>query len=522
MELSSFSEEESREKTTDEIRSVAAAAKDSLLPSKSKHLYEETYNAYRKWCCNKKIKSTCEDSILAYFNSDLSRYKSSSLWSKYSMLRSTINLREGIDISKFPSVIPFLKRKGEGYKPKKSLILTREHIDEFLIKANTKEHLFNKVILIFGVAGACRRQELVTLSTTCVQDCETHFLVKLEDTKTKAERSFIIIPANAGANMEVIKRHGGWRSSTVAEGYIEDSENTKINIAQKILGETGPAELSPCSNISTEYLEKSNSNVLKGNNEVGGMNICGNIIPKNTYLVMNENFYQYMSAPCVKLHPNYYCPFDNLVYGVKNQDCIIELLQLRSSYTSCQQIPIQISQNIIQQIDGSNYIGVFPNNIKHQMTCGRTEFTTIKGDFLITVPLGCQFRTNNNIYINEEATSTGQPMLLPEIRIPPKASVNTVPTISTKNVQLDRIHEPHSEQSAIKQLDPDVYLPKSTINSNYPIIPAYAIFIVIGFYLTYKFLQQRRRRVAQRDTQSAPEAPDPKAPQASPRSFFTP
>ncbi|KAJ8910244.1 hypothetical protein NQ315_002568 [Exocentrus adspersus] len=353
MELSSFSEEESREETTDEIRSVAAAAKDSLLPSKSKHLYEETYNAYRKWCCNKKIKSTCEDSILAYFNSDLSRYKSSSLWSKYSMLRSTINLREGIDISKFPSVIPFLKRKGEGYKPKKSLILTREHICEFLIKADTKEHLFNKVILILGVAGACRRQELVTLSTTCVQDCGTHFLVKLEDTKTKAERSFIITPedtvpfdlpglrtidffvnyikekctvqpvgihkigsvpslvakflhlenfssytghcvrrssatllANAGANMEVIKRHGGWRSSTVAEGYIEDCENTKINIAQKILGETAPAELSPCSSISTEYLEKSNSNVLKGNNEVGGMNICG-----NSNCVININHY---------------------------------------------------------------------------------------------------------------------------------------------------------------------------------------------------------------------------------------
>ncbi|KAJ8909639.1 hypothetical protein NQ315_015331 [Exocentrus adspersus] len=343
MELSSFSEEESREETTDEIRSVAAAAKDSLLPSKSKHLYDETYNAYRKWCCNKKIKSTCEDSILAYFNSDLSRYKSSSLWSKYSMLRSTINLREGIDISKFPSVIPFLKRKGEGYKPKKSLILTREHIDEFFIKADTKEHLFNK----------------------SPQYLQASRIVKLEDTKTKAERSFIITPgkfenvntlelvrrysalrptrtthnrffvnyikekctvqpvgihkigsvssmvakflhlenfssytghcfrrssatllANAGANMEVIKRHGGWRSSTVAEGYIEDCENTKINIAQKILGETAPVESSPYSSISTEYLEKSNSNVLKGNNEVGGMNICG-----NSNCVININHY---------------------------------------------------------------------------------------------------------------------------------------------------------------------------------------------------------------------------------------
>ncbi|XP_064213494.1 uncharacterized protein LOC135266508 [Tribolium castaneum] len=286
-----------KEETCSEISNIAADAKDSLLPSKSKHLYEETYNAYRKWRSNKKIDTICEDTILAYFSSELSRYKSSSLWSKYSMLRSTINLRERIDISKFPSVIPYLKRKGEGYKPKKSLILSKDHIDEFFRKADTKEHLFNKVVLIFGVAGACRRQELVTLTTTCVQDCKTHFLIKLEDTKTKVDQCFIItagklenvnllelvrrymeirptktphnrffinytkekctiqpvgihkigghcfrrssasLLANAGATMERIKRHGGWRSTTVAEGYIEECENTKIKVANLILGE---------------------------------------------------------------------------------------------------------------------------------------------------------------------------------------------------------------------------------------------------------------------------------------------
>lgn len=132
----------------EEITNIAAAAKDSLLPAKSRHVYEETYCAYRKWCTRNDIKTTCEDSILAYFNSDLARYKSSSLWSKYSMLRSTINLREGIDISKLPSVIPFLKRNGKGYKPKKLLILAKNHIDEFLIKADNKEHLFNKVRML--------------------------------------------------------------------------------------------------------------------------------------------------------------------------------------------------------------------------------------------------------------------------------------------------------------------------------------------------------------------------------------
>lgn len=35
--------------------------------------------------------------------------------------------------------------------------------------------------------------------------------------------------------MTTLKRHGGWKSSTVAEGYVEDSINNKINLSNKIL-----------------------------------------------------------------------------------------------------------------------------------------------------------------------------------------------------------------------------------------------------------------------------------------------
>lgn len=34
--------------------------------------------------------------------------------------------------------------------------------------------------------------------------------------------------------MTSIKRHGGWKSTSVAEGYIEDSLNNKIDISNKI------------------------------------------------------------------------------------------------------------------------------------------------------------------------------------------------------------------------------------------------------------------------------------------------
>jgi integrase len=39
--------------------------------------------------------------------------------------------------------------------------------------------------------------------------------------------------ADAGANLSNIKRHGGWKSTSVAEGYIENSIQNKINIAKK-------------------------------------------------------------------------------------------------------------------------------------------------------------------------------------------------------------------------------------------------------------------------------------------------
>jgi hypothetical protein len=44
--------------------------------------------------------------------------------------------------------------------------------------------------------------------------------------------------------LTLLKRHGGWRSSSVAEGYIEDSLANKIEISKKILGKKDESEVS--------------------------------------------------------------------------------------------------------------------------------------------------------------------------------------------------------------------------------------------------------------------------------------
>lgn len=47
-------------------------------------------------------------------------------------------------------------------------------------------------------------------------------------------RTSATILSDAGANMTELKRHGGWKSAQVAEGYIEDSIENKRRIAKRI------------------------------------------------------------------------------------------------------------------------------------------------------------------------------------------------------------------------------------------------------------------------------------------------
>ncbi|KAJ8914926.1 hypothetical protein NQ315_016080 [Exocentrus adspersus] len=70
-----------------------------------------------------------ENCMLAYFVEKSKTLKSpASLWSEYSMLKSTLSIKENVDISKFLKLEAFLKRKNDGYKPKRSRVFTRKEM----------------------------------------------------------------------------------------------------------------------------------------------------------------------------------------------------------------------------------------------------------------------------------------------------------------------------------------------------------------------------------------------------------
>lgn len=55
-------------------------------------------------------------------------------------------------------------------------------------------------------------------------------------------RSSATMLVNAGGDLLTLKHHGGWRSSTVAEGYIDDSVQNKIEISKKIVGSVNSSD----------------------------------------------------------------------------------------------------------------------------------------------------------------------------------------------------------------------------------------------------------------------------------------
>lgn len=89
--------------------------------------------------------------------------------------------------------------------------------------------------------GTCSKQP-VGINTFGSMPKQIATYLKLEDPAAYTghcfRRSSTSMLADSGADLVTVKRHGGWRSNTVAEGYIENSRENKRKIARKILGDT--------------------------------------------------------------------------------------------------------------------------------------------------------------------------------------------------------------------------------------------------------------------------------------------
>lgn len=137
----------SESSTPPEILEAANAASMELLPLKSRQRYENEYIKFNTWRQEKGVKNCSENVMLAYFSEKSQQNSASTLWSVFSMLKTTLMIEENADLKKYGKLIAFLKRKNEGYKPKKSQTFERVQVEQFLLEASD-DYLLMKVIFI--------------------------------------------------------------------------------------------------------------------------------------------------------------------------------------------------------------------------------------------------------------------------------------------------------------------------------------------------------------------------------------
>lgn len=115
------------------------------LPAKSREKYESVYEKFLEWRKTKEFDSFSEDVLMTYFNELSTNVKPSTLWSQFSMLKSTINANNNIDIGTYTKLSAFLKQQATGYKSKKTKVLTSNDVEMFLNKAPDEIYLATKV-----------------------------------------------------------------------------------------------------------------------------------------------------------------------------------------------------------------------------------------------------------------------------------------------------------------------------------------------------------------------------------------
>lgn len=84
--------------TPPDIENAAKQVSLNLLPEKSRKKYEIVFKTFMDWRNIKSTNSFSENVLLAYFGELAEKYKSSSLCSRYSMLRNTLSIHCGVNI----------------------------------------------------------------------------------------------------------------------------------------------------------------------------------------------------------------------------------------------------------------------------------------------------------------------------------------------------------------------------------------------------------------------------------------
>ncbi|KAJ8981342.1 hypothetical protein NQ317_015983 [Molorchus minor] len=117
-------------------------------------------------------------------------------------------------------------------------------------------HVKHKRLFLYFKAGKCSSQPVGKNTMGKIPSVVASYL-KLPDVADVAcytghclRRSLATLLADAGVDITTIKRHAGWKSTTIAEGYVENSIENKTKIANQVLVGTTTSAITKTVNVS--------------------------------------------------------------------------------------------------------------------------------------------------------------------------------------------------------------------------------------------------------------------------------
>ncbi|KAB0793714.1 hypothetical protein PPYR_13334 [Photinus pyralis] len=205
--------------TPPEVRELAKKnAEVNLLPDKSRKVYEQRYKVFQDWCTEQKV------ILLMGYNGALRR-------------EELVNMDiDDVDIKADCIIVTIPKTKNNS--PRVFVITNTEWIAMIkkYVDLRAKNVKNNRFFLTYR-KGRCINCPIGinTMGNVC-KDIASFLNLPTPERYTGHcfRRSSATPLANCGGDLLTLKQHGGWKSSAVAEGYVEATRERKIEVANLI------------------------------------------------------------------------------------------------------------------------------------------------------------------------------------------------------------------------------------------------------------------------------------------------
>jgi len=171
----------------------------SLGPAKSNAIYEKEWSKFKSFA---RSTPPTEDDFLSYFD-HLRRtkgYKSSTMWSLYSMINFKYKLETGHKLQDHPVVTQLLKSYEHNYERKVAKIFTLDEIKTLLSKELPSPFwVVRKCIIALAFCGGLRCKELRDLKFGSLTHTDKGYIVIFQRAKQTGEQAYsnFLVPYSA-------------------------------------------------------------------------------------------------------------------------------------------------------------------------------------------------------------------------------------------------------------------------------------------------------------------------------------